>query len=460
MPLQMHSRTNSFAEPAQESLVRVREDYQQAVLDLFEAGDVRQEVAPVIPIKNHSSTFLDNMRLPVHRWFRYSAGFSAEWVKCLLLERTSSDLRVLDPFVGSGTTCVACDEAHVTSIGIEAHPFIFRVAAAKLQYRADPARFLAKAAAAFRRADTLSSDTSVYPSLIQECFSSETLDFLDRFKQSVAIEYDNSPEAELLWVSLICSLRIVSAAGTAPWQYVLPGRRKTLPPAPEVATRKVVQMIAADIQFMSHRALPLAQIRQDDARECGSIPDGWATLVVTSPPYANNYDYADATRLEMSFTGEIKGWGDLQDVVRQKLVRSCSQHVPPKSIDLEQVLDSTDVAPIRDELRVVCRKLTEIRLQRGGKKTYNNMVACYFLDMAQVWRALRRVCGTSSEVCFVIGDSAPYGVYVPVVEWFSKLALAAGFQQCSFTKLRDRNIKWKNRKHRVPLCEGHLWVTG
>jgi hypothetical protein len=66
----------------------------------------------------------------------------------------------------------------------------------------------------------------------------------------------------------------------------------------------------------------------------------------------------------------------------------------------------------------------------------------------------------TSEVCFVIGDSAPYGVYVPVIEWFGKLALAAGFESWSFEKLRDRNIKWKNRKHRVPLCEGHLWVRG
>jgi hypothetical protein len=99
-------------------------------------------------------------------------------------------------------------------------------------------------------------------------------------------------------------------------------------------------------------------------------------------------------------------------------------------------------------------------LERGGKKTYNNMIACYFLDMAKVWRALRRVCASSSEVCFVIGDSAPYGVYVPVIEWFGKLAKAAGFDLWSFEKLRDRNIKWKNRKHRVPLCEGHLWVRG
>lgn len=30
-------------------------------------------------IKARSGTFTDNMKLPIHRWFRYSAGFSAEW---------------------------------------------------------------------------------------------------------------------------------------------------------------------------------------------------------------------------------------------------------------------------------------------------------------------------------------------------------------------------------------------
>ena len=54
----------------------------------------------------------------------------------------------------------------------------------------------------------------------------------------------------------------------------------------------------------------------------------------------------------------------------------------------------------------------------------------------------------------MIGDSAPYGVYVPVIEWLSNLALAAGFHDFRFEKTRDRNVKWKNRKHRVPLCEG------
>lgn len=451
-----------YPEPKEDDgiLLRLREDYEQAVLDLFEADQETKAVRPKLEVVGHTSNFLDNMRLPVHRWFRYSAGFSAEWVKWLLAEREGSELRVLDPFVGSGTTCLACDEMSVPSHGIEAHPFVHRVAQAKLSYRADPERLIAKAENAFRLARKGTPETAHYPEIIQKCYGPATLSYLDCFRQAVEMEQDGSPEAGLLWMALVSSLRVVSEAGTAPWQYVLPGRRKTAPPSPEVSLHRAVQMIAADIRFLACRARPVAKLCVDDARKCATVPDGWATLVITSPPYANNYDYADATRLEMAFMGEIRGWGDLQETVRQHLVRACSQHVPPNSVNLDEILASPELAPIRDEIVPVCRELSSVRLERGGKKTYNNMVACYFLDLARTWQALRRVCASPSEACFVVGDSAPYGVYVPVIEWLGKLAKAAGFDSWSFQKLRDRNTKWKNRKHRVPLCEGHLWVRG
>ncbi len=456
------SSTTKYPEPKEDGgvLLRLREDYGQAVLDLFGNDQETKAVRPIIEVVGHTSNFLDNMRLPVHRWFRYSAGFSAEWVKCLLAERAGSELRVLDPFVGSGTTCLACDEMGVPSHGIEAHPFVYRVAQAKLSYATDPERFLSKADKAFAFARRATARTEHYPEIIQKCYGVVTLGYLDRFRQGVEAEQDGTPEAGLLWMALVASLRAVSEAGTAPWQYVLPGRRKTVPPPPEVTLHRTVQMIAADIRFMARRAKPLARLRVDDARKCETVPDGWATLVITSPPYANNYDYADATRLEMAFMGEIRGWGDLQETVRRHLVRACSQHVPPNSVNLDAVLESPELAAIRDEITPVCHELSSVRLERGGKKTYNNMIACYFLDLAHTWQALRRVCASPSEVCFVIGDSAPYGVYVPVIEWLGKLSVAAGFESWTFEKLRDRNNKWKNRKHRVPLCEGHLWVRG
>src|SRR3954454_2055789 len=52
--------------------------------------------------------FTTNMALPVHGWFRYSAGFSAQWVAAVIgTARSRRRLRVLDPFVGSGTTLIA-----------------------------------------------------------------------------------------------------------------------------------------------------------------------------------------------------------------------------------------------------------------------------------------------------------------------------------------------------------------
>ena len=65
-------------------------------------------------------------------------------------------------------------------------------------------------------------------------------------------------------------------------------------------------MLAADMtSWQGHASSPRALVCREDARECEGVPDGWADLVVTSPPYANNYDYADATRLEMTFLRDI-----------------------------------------------------------------------------------------------------------------------------------------------------------
>src|SRR6476620_12254037 len=93
----------------------------------------------------------------------------------------------------------------------------------------------------------------------------------------------------------------------------------------------MVQTQVQDMIITGKTAVNTAKSVRYDARTCLSVPDDFADLIITSPPYANNYDYADATRLEMCFAGEIQGWGELQNAVRRYLVRSCSQHVPPRS---------------------------------------------------------------------------------------------------------------------------------
>jgi DNA methylase len=408
-----------------------------------------------------SSTFIDNMSRPIHRWFRYSAGFSAKWIAEVIHEAETRDrLRVFDPFAGSATTLLAAEALGAESWGVEAHPFICRIARAKLQWRSDPDAYQRKIKELRDTADCLTPSRDGYPPLIYKCYERESLAELDVLRQAFEIIKDDSPASELLWLTLVAILRKTSCAGTAQWQYILPRKRKRSAVDVRSAYSDCARMIHRDMLECRPAAGPKPRFIQGDARTCGGVPDRFANLVVTSPPYPNNYDYADATRLEMSFFREINGWGDLQGAVRSRLVRSCSQHVPERSLDLAEVLAAPELEPIRQELSNVCEELAEVRKTKGGKKTYHLMVACYFHDLALVWRALRRVCESGAKVCFVIGDSAPYGVYVPVVPWLGALAEAAGFHAWRFEETRQRNIKWKNRKHRVPLKEGRLWVEG
>lgn len=429
---------------------------------LFDLGAGENQVEPSSN-EDVSSTFADNLSLPVHRWFRYSAGFSATWAREVMLRSWADGRRtVLDPFAGSGTIPLESETIGMEGIGLETHPFVARVARAKLLWHANPDALVSLAGRILRAAMQQSSseaDLASYPPLVRRCFPDDILIRLHAMRSALAQAEDEAQLEELCWLALTACLRDCSPVGTAQWQYVLPKKAKRKAQDPYVAFGSRIRQMAVDMRVRQcDQITPGASIVQDDARHCTSILDGWADLVITSPPYANNYDYADATRLEMSFFGEVRGWGDLQERVRRFLIRSCTQHVAPLAVTVESLVEAPGLKPIRDELIEVCAKLRAEREGHGGHKPYDTMIAAYFSDLAQVWQALRRVTSERGLVCWVIGDSAPYGVYVPVDRWLGELALSCGFRSFKFEKTRDRNTKWKNRKHRVPLQEGRLWV--
>jgi len=427
-------------------------------LTLFE-----EAMKPLSDLKvARSSTFIDNMILPIHRWFRYSAGFAAQWVEQLLSEWKigESDI-ILDPFAGSGTVSVVCDTLGVKSIGVEAHPVVARICKAKLMWTTSPERIAYFAAQVLKTARNRKPDTTGYPPLVQRSFDTEALAVLDSLKSSWLSLQDKSPESELVWLALTAILRPTSKAGTAQWQYILPNKRKKKVVHPLFAFQQKIEVIKSDIRWMQAQVKQShAQIIGGDARTLADSITQKVDAVITSPPYANNYDYADALRFEMTFWGEVNGWGDIHDKVRKHLIVSSSQHSSRERLKTEDLLESESVKPIRDELRQVVQRLATERENHGGKKHYHTMIAAYCRDIGLVLYQLRRVCKPNSRMCWVIGDSAPYGVYCPIETWIAELAMNAGFVRYRFDKLRDRNIKWKNRKHRVPLKEGLLWIEG
>ena len=410
--------------------------------------------------QKRSGTFLDNMKLPIHRWFRYSAGFSAEWVQQIIQAEQPS--AILDPFSGSGTVNIAADQMGIPSFGYEAHPFVYRLALAKTCWTFSPESFLKEGNELLKQSMRLEPNLSrAQNPLLSKCYSREVLEQLFRLRDAwIDIHAGvNSPLSKLMFLAVTAVLRQTSSAGTAQWQYVLPEKKKTKVANPITAFSNQLAIMAEDMLAMQKvQDSSNACIVNEDARSLTGLAEGSIDLVITSPPYANNYDYADATRLEMTFWGEIESWGDLHNSVRQYLICSSAQHASKEKFTLDKVLSSDFIKCIHDDITIVCNELASIRETKGGKKHYHTMIAAYFSDMAQIIHGLRRVIKKQGKMYFVIGDSAPYGVYVPVDEWLGKIAMAEGFSNYRFEKLRDRNVKWKNRKHRVPLHEGILII--
>ena len=424
-------------------------------LDLFEGYFENAD-------ESKSSTFQDNMKLPIHKWYRYTAGFSASWVgKLIEEEKINGRTNIIDPFVGSGTVLVESAFHSVNAYGIESHPYVNKIAKAKLQWMKSNTNVLIKECnLLLDRAKKKNITREEYPPLISKCYPIDTLRKLEALKLA-CLEIDNKEVQDFTWFIITSILRSTSPVGTAQWQYIQPNKTKSKVLDPFDAYSLKIKEIEQDISITKNKITngTTQEVIQEDSRNIQLIPNGWADLVITSPPYANNYDYADAMRLEMCFWDDIEGWKDLQNKVRVNLIRACTQHVGNQKNEIKKILNSDILTCISDELHEKYDELEREREHHGGKKNYHLMIAAYFYDMAQVFHSLNRVTNKNCKMCFVIGDSAPYGIYIPVDKWLGELAISAGFKEYNFEKLRDRNIKWKNRKHRVPLKEGRLWIN-
>ena len=54
---------------------------------------------------------------------------------------------------------------------------------------------------------------------------------------------------------------------------------------------------------------------------------------------------------------------------------------------------------------------------RNGKKSFHILMMHYFEDMYWVFKEMKRVLREGSKAYLILGDSAPYGVYIPTTQY-------------------------------------------
>lgn len=425
-------------------------------------------------IKAKYGTFQDSMRAPVHRWFTYPAGYSYKLVEEKIAEhKIQPGMRILDPFVGTGTTSVAAKLAGIDSVGVEAHPFVYRVAKTKLHWDFSENTLekhtgnLLEMIANMKQSQIKQISLSDKPELLLKCYNTNQLKELLAISENIKEMRASAAFKRFAKLALTSTLRLVSTAGTG-WPYIAPSKyheKKVTRDVRKTFGEQLRQM-QADLIHVSENQPPKKPetiLKLGDSRDLSFLRANSIDLLVTSPPYLNNYDYADRTRLEMYFFGEAESWGEITEKVRDKLVTAATTQVTkrgfeenPLSDDFRQIDKQLD-----RKLRETIEALGEIKQKKSGKKNYDFVVTAYFNDLLKTMQELARVMKPGSRSVWVLGDSAPYAVHIPTEKYIGQIAQGVGFKKFSLETIRERGGKWANnpQRHTVKLKESILTIT-
>ena len=404
----------------------------------------------------------DNMSSPVHNWYKFTAGFSYKFVDIILDDYRGQDIVVYEPFAGCGTTLVECQKQGFRSVGNESQELMCGIINAKLNwditddaYNRGMASINAYVAA---NKDTAETAAEFHPLLVT-LYDGTSLKELYTIRDGIRQMEDEKLRA---FFNMALSQTLHKAA-IHPIAVPYISRSKTLVDSGKAWEKfqKIAAQMMADIKGMPHHER-LARVYNVDSRQKNeAIAYGQCGLCITSPPYLNNLDYGEVSKVHSHFFEMTQDWNDITEKVRRKLVTGATTHYRDTDFHMEE-FEKSEFARnnpgVMKDLLPLYERIKEGAKDRGGRKSFHILMMHYFEDMYYVLRETRRVLEQGAEAYLILGDSAPYGNYVPTTQMLGEISTSVGFSDYEIYKIRSRGDKWKGltNRHNISLSENIL----
>ncbi len=407
----------------------------------------------------------ENKSLPVHRWVPWIAGFAAQFVEDAIRAYLPSAKQrphlVLDPFAGVGTTLVEALRARHDTVGYEINPFAALAARAKLQCaEVEPEGFRIELDA-FRSALThfeaevdrrwLESGEGGLGPLVAELRHARPSGFRSRisfFSPPVEAKFLYAlvrvrsllePERSLFLAALGATMVSFSNYSYEPSLGSRPGSGKALIENASVAVtvgRKLTEMFD-DIRWVreNYGAQWLNQRREivQGSYFQSTLKSGSVSLVVTSPPYMNNYHYVRNTRPQLHWLGLLEERETLQGYEQESFGK------------FWQTVRQGETVRLDFDCPGACGPLEELRVRNTDRGQYGgpgwaNYVATYLNDTNRFVRILRRQLRGGGHAVVVIGNSIIQGMEFAVDRLLAEIAERHGLKVEEIRTVRKKRV--------------------
>lgn len=404
----------------------------------------------------------DNMSSPVHNWYKFTAGFSYKFVDIILEDYKGKNITVYEPFAGCGTTLVECQKLGFRSIGNESQQLMCNVIHAKLNWTITKQQYIRAKNNIKKYVDENKSraqTTAKFHPLLVTLYDEPSLRELYCIRDGIK-QLRNKDVQQFFNLALSQTLHKAAIHPIAV-PYI---SRSTFLSNSGKAWEKfqcISEQMYSELQQMLHHEQLATVYNWDSRMKNEDIADAACGLCITSPPYLNNLDYGEVSKVHSHFFEMTYDWNDITEKVRRKLVTGATTHYRDTEFVLEEFAQKEFAQQNPDTMGKLVElygRIKENAKQRKGKKSFHILMMHYFEDMYYVLKEMRRVLRQGGEAYLILGDSAPYGIYVPTTQILGDIALSAGFTEYSIHKIRSRGDKWKTLKnrHNISLSENIL----
>ena len=385
-------------------------------------------------------TFKGGRKEPFARWYPYLEGYSTQFVEAILERYAPNAQTILDPFAGTGTTAFTASQLNKTAYFCEVNPVLQFMSLTKIRVRRlNSSQRLALAQELVQAKDALKQLENFPQNYILHQAYKQTFDNSLFFCEPVydqvlrmsswidEVALENPMLADLITVATLSALVPASRmkrAGDLRYKTAIELERQTVPLVEGIRQNinQMVHDIRDDVKGLKTEPLLICE----NARSLENIPSLGIDAVITSPPYVNGTNYFRNTKIELWFLRCLKAKKDLRTFRAASLTAG-----------INDVTVAKTPIPSHPDVQKIASKLE----QHAYDSRIPRMIASYFTEMTDIFRAIRSHSTREAIIAIDIGDSCYAGIHVPVDDLLSACLQELGFVQDDSVTLRKRKSR-------------------
>ena len=380
--------------------------------------------------------FANNKKEPIHRWVPWIAGFSKDFVKDAIEKYLCKKGKIIDPFAGVGTTLIEANIKGHDSVGFEINPYAVLASSVKVNsYKIDTKKLQKKITefSLFYREKIVSDyiPQSKYP----DGFKTKGVFYSHEVLQKVLVILDFQKYIDDVDIKNIFKISFASTMirySNYSYEPSL-GRRESAGkekivnfPVGEYITEKLYTILQ-DIQWYQKKMTQMSTssnvINDSFFNYKNYLENESIDLLITSPPYLNNYHYNRNTRPQLYWLNYISKSKEMKALEQNNFGKYWQTVRGKNIIELNGNIKTHDLINQIDELR-------NVNKEKGiyGGNGWANYAASYFNDCYRFAVGIESILKKDSHALIVLGNSILQGIMFPTDYYFGKIAESIGLE--------------------------------